>query len=96
MNDDIMLKMPLSYNSLGIDTANDLRDALATSIYMHNDDCLCENPWTVKGIEAEQETKIGIDWGALSEIINRAVREAIQEENALVTPEIEKYHIKHR
>lgn len=96
MNDDIMMKMPLSYNSLGIDTANDLRDALATNIYMHNDDCLCENPWTVKGIEAEPETKIDIDWGALSEIINRAVREAIQEDSALATTKIEKYHIKHR
>ena len=94
MNDDIMLKMPLSYNSLGIDTANDLRDALATSIYMHNDDCLCENPWTVKGVETESEAKI--DWSGLSEIISRVVREAIKEENLLVTPEIEKYHIKHR
>ena len=49
MNDDVMLKMPLSYNPLRIDTANDLRDALATSIYIHNDDCLCENPWSVIG-----------------------------------------------
>lgn len=93
MNDDVMLKMPLSYNPLRIDTANDLRDALATNIYM-NDNCLCENPWTIKGIEAEPEIKI--DGDTLSEIINRAVREAIQEENALVTPKIEKYHIKHK
>ena len=94
MNDDVMMKMPLSYNSLGIDTANDLRDTLATSIFVRNDDCLCENPWTVKGIETEQETKI--DWGGLSEIINRAVREAIQGDSTFITPKIEKYHIKHR
>ncbi len=91
MNDDVIMRMPLS---IGPMTAEELRDTLTTNIYMHNDDCLCENPWTVKGIEAEQENKI--DWDALSEIINRAVREAIQEENALVTPKIEKYHIKHR
>ena len=94
MNDDVMMKMPLSYNPLRIDTANDLRDALATSIYIHNDDCLCENPWSIKGIEAEPEIKI--DGDTLSDIINRAVREAIQEENAVATPKIEKYHIKHK
>lgn len=93
MNDDVMLKMPLSYNPLRIDTANDLRDALAMNIYA-NDNCLCENPWTIRGIEAEPEIKI--DGDTLSEIINRAVREAIQEENAVATPKIEKYHIKHK
>ena len=94
MNDDVMMKMPLSYNPLRIDTANDLRDALATSIYIHHDDCLCENPWTIRGIDAEPEIKI--DGDTLSEIINRAVREAIQEENTLISPKIEKYHIKHK
>lgn len=91
MNDDVIMRMPLS---IGPMTAEELRDTLTTNIYMHNDDCLCENPWTIKGIEAEQENKI--DWDALSEIINRAVREAIHEDSALATPKIEKYHIKHR
>jgi hypothetical protein len=92
MNDDVIMRMPLS---IGPMTAEELRDTLTTNIYMHNNDCLCDNPWTeIKGIETESETKI--DWGALSEIINRAVREAIQEDSTFITPEIEKYRIKYR
>lgn len=96
MNDDVMLKMPLSYNPLRIDTANDLRDALATSIYMHNDDCLCENPWSVIGSDDDVEAGISIKGETLSEIIKRAVEEAIKEENTPMAPKIEKYHIKHK
>ena len=32
----------------------------------------------------------------LSEVVKKAVKEAIQENNILVAPEIEKYHIKHK
>jgi hypothetical protein len=59
-----------------------------------NSDYLCENPWSVKEIEAKPWIEVGKD--SLSEIIREAIREAIQEENALATPKIEKYHIKHR
>lgn len=90
MNDDVMMRMPLSFEPI---TANDLRDALTTNIYA-NDNYLCENPWTIRGIEAEPEIKI--DGNTLSEIIRKAVQEAIQEENMLATPKIEKYHIKHK
>ena len=72
-------------------TINSLTDALGVNI---NSDYLCENPWSIKGIEAEPWIEVGKD--SLSEIINQAVREAIKEKNLLVTPEIEKYHIKHR
>lgn len=82
MNDT---KKPMSY------TINSLTDALGVNI---NSDYLCENPWSIKGIEAEPWIEVGKD--SLSEIINQAVREAIKEKNLLVTPEIEKYHIKHR
>lgn len=59
-----------------------------------NSDYLCENPWSVKGVEAVPG--IEVDKGSLSGIIREAIREAIQEKNLLATPEIEKYHIKHR
>lgn len=32
----------------------------------------------------------------LSEVVKNAIKEAIQENNMLVAPEIEKYHIKHK
>lgn len=59
-----------------------------------NSDYLCENPWSIKGIEATPGFEVSKD--SLSEIIREAILEAIQEKNLLATPEIEKYHIKHR
>lgn len=32
----------------------------------------------------------------LSEVVKNAIKEVIQENNSLVAPEIEKYHIKHK
>ena len=78
---------PMSY------TTDDLVGTLDVNNPINSDylsDYLCENPWSVKGIEAVPG--IEVDKGSLSEII----REAIQEKNLLATPEIEKYHIKHR
>ncbi len=73
-------------------TAN-LTAALDTNNYI-NADYLCENPWSVEGIETVPG--IEIDKDSLSEIISRVVGEAFKEKNLLVTPKIEKYHIKHR
>ena len=75
-------------------TAANLSDVSDATSYIGND-YLCENPWSIKGIETVPGIEIDKD-SRLSEIISRAVREAIKEENMLVTPEIEKYHIKHR
>lgn len=83
MNDDVMTKMPLTYEPLGDNTINVLRGPLDMNIYTN--DYLCENPWTVK---------VGKE--SLSEIIKQTVREIAKEKDSLVTPEIEKYHIKHR
>lgn len=71
-----------------------LADTLGANNYINND-YLCENPWSVKGIEAVPGIEVD-KGGSLSEIIREAIREAIQEKNLLATPEIEKYHIKHR
>ena len=74
-----------------------LTDTLGANNPINSDylgDYLCENPWSVKGIEAKPWIEVGKD--SLSEIIREAIREEIQEENALATPKIEKYHIKHR
>ena len=82
---------PMSY------TTDDLVGTLDVNNPINSDylrDYLCENPWSVKGIEAVPG--IEVDKGSLSEIIREAIREAIQEKNLLATPEIEKYHIKHR
>ena len=82
---------PMSY------TAANLADTLDVNNPINSDylnDYLCENPWSIKGIETVPG--IEIDKGSLSEIVREAIREAIKEENLLVTPEIEKYHIKHR
>ena len=78
-------------------TADDFVNKLDVNNPINSDylsDYLCENPWSVKGIEAVPG--IEVDKGSLSEIIREAIREAIQEKNLLATPEIEKYHIKHR
>lgn len=78
-------------------TTDDLVGTLDVNNPINSDylsDYLCENPWSVKGIEAVPG--IEADKGSLSEIIREAIREAIQEKNLLATPEIEKYHIKHR
>lgn len=78
-------------------TTDDLVGTLDVNNPINSDylsDYLCENPWSVKGIEAVPG--IEVDKGSLSEIIREAIREAIQEKNLLATPEIEKYHIKHR
>ena len=82
---------PMSY------TTDDLVGTLDVNNPINSDylsDYLCENPWSVKGIEAVPG--IEVDKGSLSEIIREAIREAIQEKNLLASPEIEKYHIKHR
>ena len=82
---------PMSY------TTDDLVGTLDVNNPINSDylsDYLCDNPWSVKGIEAVPG--IEVDKGSLSEIIREAIREAIQEKNLLATPEIEKYHIKHR
>lgn len=82
---------PMSY------TTDDLVGTLDVNNPINSDylsDYLCENPWSVKGVEAVPG--IEVDKGSLSEIIREAIREAIQEKNLLATPEIEKYHIKHR
>lgn len=77
-----------------------LADTLATKDYgkyINSDylrDYLCENPWSVKGIEAVPGIEIGKD--SLSEIISQTIREVLKEESMLATPKIEKYHIKHR
>ena len=81
---------PMTYAEANL---TDMLDANNYSKYI-NSDYLCENPWSVKGIEAKPWIEVGKD--SLSEIIREAIREAIQEENALATPKIEKYHIKHR
>jgi len=81
---------PMTYAEANL---TDTLDANNYSKYI-NSDYLCENPWPVKGIEAKPWIEVGKD--SLSEIIREAIREAIQEENALATPKIEKYHIKHR
>ena len=81
---------PMSY------TTDDLVGTLDVNNPINSDylsDYLCENPWSVKGIEAVPG--IEVDKGSLSEIIREAIREAIQEKNLLATPEIEKYHISH-
>ena len=78
-------------------TTDDLVGTLDVNNPINSDylgDYLCENPWSVKGIEAKPWIEVGKD--SLSEIIREAIREAIQEKNLLATPEIEKYHIKHR
>jgi hypothetical protein len=83
-------KEPISYG------VTSLPDALDVNNYV-NPDYLCENPWSVKGIEAEPwKPWIEVDKNSLSEIISQAVHEVIKEKNLLVTPEIEKYHLKHR
>ena len=73
---------------------------------IYTNDYLCEYPWSVKGVETVpgfevnkdslSESGIEFDKDSLSEIIREAVQEVIQEKDSLVTPEIEKYHIKHR
>lgn len=78
-------KKPMSYNSIV--------GTLCVDSPINND-YLCENPWPIRGIEAEPWSEVGND--SLSDIISRAVREAIKEDNLQVTPKIEKYHIKHR
>ena len=92
MNDDVMTKMPLTYEPLGDNTINVLRDSSGMNIYA--DDYLCENPWAIKGVEANPWIEVGKE--SLSEIIKQTVREIAKEKDSLVTPEIEKYHIKHR
>ena len=92
MNDDVIMRTPPSYEPL---TAEELRNALTTNACSAAD-YLCDNPWSVIDGDDDVETRISLDGDALSEIIMKAIREAIQEENSLVTPEIEKYHIKHR
>lgn len=61
---------------------------------IYTNDYLCEYPWSVKGVETVPGFEVNKD--SLSEIIREAVQEVIQEKDSLVTPEIEKYHIKHR
>ena len=94
MNDDVMTKMPLTYEPLGDNTINVLREPLDMNIYTN--DYLCENPWTVKGVEVESNPWVEVGKESLSEIIKQTVREIAKEKDSLVTPEIEKYHIKHR
>lgn len=92
MNDDVMLKMPLSYNPI---TAEELRSALTTNVY-RTEDYLCSNPWSVIGSDDDVEAGVSIKGETLSEIIKRAVEEAIKGENTPTAPKIEKYHIKHK
>lgn len=74
-------------------TVANLADTLDANNYI-NSDYLCENPWSVKGVETVPG--IEIDKDSLSEIISQTIREVLKEESMLVTPKIEKYHIKHR
>jgi hypothetical protein len=91
--DYTMLKKqkPMSY------TAANLADTLDVNNPINSDylnDYLCENPWSVKGVETVPG--IEFDKDSLSEIISQTIREVLKEESMLVTPKIEKYHIKHR
>lgn len=70
-----------------------LTDTLDANNYI-NSDYLCENSWSVKGVEPVPG--IEIDKDSLSEIIKEAIQEVIQEKNLPATPKIEKYHIKHK
>lgn len=81
---------PMTYAEANL---TDTLDANNYSKYI-NSDYLCENPWSVKGIEAIPGFEVTKD--SLSEIIREAVQEVIQEKNLPATPKIEKYHIKHR
>lgn len=73
---------------------------------IYTNDYLCEYPWSVKGVETVpgfevnkdslSESGIEFDKDSLSEIISQTIREVLKEESMLVTPKIEKYHIKHR
>lgn len=81
---------PMTYAEANL---TDTLDANNYSKYI-NSDYLCENPWSVKGIEAVPGFEVNKD--SLSEIISQTIREVLKEESMLVTPKIEKYHIKHR
>lgn len=78
---------PMTYAEANLTDTLDAKNCI-------NSDYLCENPWSVKGIEAIPGFEVTKD--SLSEIIREAVQEVIQEKNLPATPKIEKYHIKHR
>ena len=82
---------PTSYGITSLPDTLDVNNPI-NSDYLN--DYLCENPWSVRGIEAAPG--IEFDKDSLSEIISQTIREVLKEESMHVTPKIEKYHIKHR
>lgn len=82
---------PMTYAEANLTDTLDVNNPI-NSDYLN--DYLCENPWSVKGIETVPG--IEFDKDSLSEIISQTIREVLKEESMLVTPKIEKYHIKHR
>lgn len=79
-----------------------MNDLISDENYLMRDwENLCNNPWTVKGIDVGDDDDhygISIDHKTIKEIVEEAVKEALKEEvaNEPITIRIEKYHMKHK